>query len=436
MELDKKIKKEIILSYFFKFLGVVVSFFSVPVLLNFLGKEAYGLWVTMFSMISWFLILDFGMGLGLRNLLTKSIAEKNIHLAKKLIISSYLSIGLFFLLVFVLLNILIEIFDWTNIFNTSLLSLAEIRVILRVLSLGFCLLFVFQLINNLNFATHDSSKVELIKTLRQVVVFVPVLFLSQSENTFHGLIQIVGINSFLPLLVLFLFTCLFFKSNKILLPAIGDYSLAVAKSILTLGGKFFILRLSSILIISVIPFLITKNLGSSDTADYNIGFKLFGIIQMAIGLLLAPYWSAITEKYSMGDSLWIKKRLFYILIWSFIGIVAVLLLRIIFPYIIPYWIGDDIFINYKVINWSLLLVVSFIITEPFLLVLNGMGEIRVQMYHSLIIIVFLIPLSLLLFNFTNLGVGSFIIPPILFRILRSSHAMFQIRILLKSKDES
>ena len=49
MKLENKIKSETLYSICYKFIGIAISFFSVPILINFLGKEFYGLWFR-----SWF----------------------------------------------------------------------------------------------------------------------------------------------------------------------------------------------------------------------------------------------------------------------------------------------------------------------------------------------------------------------------------------------
>lgn len=433
MNLDKKIKSETLYSFFYKFLGITISFLSVPVLINFLGKESYGLWITLFSMISWFLIFDFGLGLGLRNKLTKAIAAKDYKISKQLIVSSYISISLIFLIICGFLIIFIHFFNWNEIFNNDLLTNTQFKQILVVLVIGFCLLFILQIINNLNYAVHDSSNVQLIKTLRQLIVFIPILLLVKSDNVFTNLFSVVSINSYLPLFVLVIFTVLFFKKNKNIKPILGDYDFKIAKSVLKLGINFFVLRLSSILLITSLPFLITRYVGVESTADYNIGFKFFGIVQMSLSIILTPYWSAVSEKYKLRDFEWIKKALFKNILWSFFGVLLVFFLSLLSPYILPLWIGKTVTINYTTIYLSALLVGVFVFTEPFLLFINGTSKIKIQTYYSILIIISLIPISLTLFHYTNLGLSAFIIPPIIFRFIRSAHAGLQLKKILIEK---
>src|SRR5437763_767538 len=51
--------------------NVLVSFLSLPLTIGYLGKERYGLWVTITTMLAWLNIADLGLG----NSLTNALAE-------------------------------------------------------------------------------------------------------------------------------------------------------------------------------------------------------------------------------------------------------------------------------------------------------------------------------------------------------------------------
>jgi O-antigen/teichoic acid export membrane protein len=432
-ELNKKIKNQTKYGLLYKTLAVLVSFVSVPVLFNYLGKQSYGIWVTIASILNWFMIFDFGLGLGLRNKLNESITIKDFKVSKSLIISSYTIIGLITLVLCILFFGLNFLLKWNDILNTSFLDNIEFRYIIIVAFTGFCLSFVLQIIYNLFYALHDASKVELLKLSRQTIVFVPLLFLAKSENNFNKLMNVSYINSFLPIIVFILFTIYFFKKHQYIFPKLSDFSYSHGLSVIKLGGNFFIIRLSSLFLVTLLPFLITKFLGANQTADFNIAFKYLSIVQMVFIIFLNPYWSAVTEKFSIGDYVWIKKSLRTTLFISFVGLFLVIILLFLSPYILPLWIGEELDINFTIICWVALLVGVFIITEPYLIFLNGIGNIKIQTYYSILIIICLIPCNIFLFKFCNLGFSSFIITPVFFRLLRSIHAAFQIKFLLIEK---
>ena len=431
MNFQRKLNLETSYSIIYKLLTIFVSFLLVPILVNLLGKGHYGLWVTISSILSWVVIFDFGLGLGLRNNLVKTISNKDYANSKSLITSAFVAVSIIFISIMLILLIFNQYLSWNskNFLNLTMSSLEKYYdYSLLVLSL----IFIFQLINNLYYAIHDSSNVELIRLCRQGVILISVLLIVKSSNNFKVFYSLSTIFCFLPLLVLLIFTIIFFrKNNKYLIPSFSDFKFSSAKLILNLGIKFFIIRLSSVFIISILPFLLTRYIGVETTAEYNIGFKLFNLVYAILIILSTPYWSAVTEKFNLKQFGWIKSKLKLNMVFSTLCIACIIILVILSPYIIEIWMGSNNFIKTNTIYWCAIFISSLIITEPVLLFLNGTSKISVQTYCSLAIIILIIPFSLFLFNNTDLEIGAFILPPVIFRILRCIIALIELKNLLR-----
>ena len=88
------IKKHIIGSVFVKGLSILVSLLLVPITLNYLDSEKYGIWLTISSVIFWFGFLDIGLGNGLRNKLAEALAGGDLKLAQKYVSTSYFVLAL------------------------------------------------------------------------------------------------------------------------------------------------------------------------------------------------------------------------------------------------------------------------------------------------------------------------------------------------------
>ena len=101
------------------------------------------------------------------------------------------------------------------------------------------------------------------------------------------------------------------------------------------------LRLSVLFSLTLLPFLITKFLGAEHTADYNVAYKYLGVVQMALVIICTPYWSAVSEKYTIGDIVWIKKSLARLILYSFVGLLFIVVLLLASSYVLPYWIGEN-----------------------------------------------------------------------------------------------
>ena len=211
MNFQRKLNLETSYSIIYKLLTIFVSFLLVPILVNLLGKGHYGLWVTISSILSWVVIFDFGLGLGLRNNLVKTISNKDYANSKSLITSAFVAVSIIFISIMLILLIFNQYLSWNSILNFLNLTMSSLEKILRLFIIGFSLIFIFQLINNLYYAIHDSSNVELIRLCRQGVILISVLLIVKSSNNFKVFYSLSTIFCFLPLLVLLIFTIIFRK---------------------------------------------------------------------------------------------------------------------------------------------------------------------------------------------------------------------------------
>jgi len=74
----KVVKHHISLTFVYKALAIGLSFLLVPLTINYLDIEQYGIWMTLLSVMSWVAFFDIGLGNGLRNKLGKAIAENDL----------------------------------------------------------------------------------------------------------------------------------------------------------------------------------------------------------------------------------------------------------------------------------------------------------------------------------------------------------------------
>ncbi len=95
-ERSKLAKKQILYSFFLKGISVAIGLMFVPLLLNYLDAERYGVWLTLTSIVGWFTFFDIGLGNGLRNRLTEALAEDKHQLAKEYVSTTYAIITLIF----------------------------------------------------------------------------------------------------------------------------------------------------------------------------------------------------------------------------------------------------------------------------------------------------------------------------------------------------
>lgn len=73
---DKRLYKNIGINVILKPLTMLLSMIYIPVLLDYLGDEKYGVWATISAFVNWFSVFDIGIGNGMRNKLAESLAAE------------------------------------------------------------------------------------------------------------------------------------------------------------------------------------------------------------------------------------------------------------------------------------------------------------------------------------------------------------------------
>ena len=99
--------KNIIGSLFVKGGSILISLLIVPLTINYVSTEKYGIWLTLSSIIAWFSFFDIGLGNGLKNKLAHAIANEDHNLAKIYISTTYAILAILvaiFILVFFVFN--------------------------------------------------------------------------------------------------------------------------------------------------------------------------------------------------------------------------------------------------------------------------------------------------------------------------------------------
>ena len=114
----------------------------------------------------------------------------------------------------------------------------------------------------------------------------------------------IGVSTFLPAAII---SIVFFNSNyKLLKPSFKFVQFKHVNDLTSLGIKFFVLQVASVVIFTTDNLIITQLFGPAQVAPYSIALKYFNIAQMGFSIIITPFWSAFTEAYAKNDFGWIR----------------------------------------------------------------------------------------------------------------------------------
>ncbi|MFA6625123.1 MAG: hypothetical protein WCS80_05115, partial [Bacilli bacterium] len=144
-----KAKKNIVAGFGVKGVAIILGLVKVPIILNYLNAEKYGIWLTIASIVDWVHYFDLGIGHGLRNKFAEAIAEGDKVKAKKLVSTAYYYITIIFGIVGIVLIPLLFLINWQKVLNTTLVSQQELLFSVLFVLVMFILRFILYQISEI-----------------------------------------------------------------------------------------------------------------------------------------------------------------------------------------------------------------------------------------------------------------------------------------------
>lgn len=232
------LKRNAIGSLIIKGIGFLLNIAIIPVSLNFVGDEVYGIWITLFSIITWFTLFDGGFGNSLRNRLAVNLAKGEIEVATGYVTTSYVALGTIMIVLLFTFFIVNNFLSWDEILNTRALSSQSLASVTLVL---FSFFAVNMMLGNITFIMLADQKTAMSGAIRVLsnLITLGILFILQGKVDGSLMLLVLAVvipNSF----VLLLFTViLFWNRYKPIRPRIGMYNKRLLKDLWSLGAAFF-----------------------------------------------------------------------------------------------------------------------------------------------------------------------------------------------------
>lgn len=395
MNLNISVLKSILGSSFFKISSSLISFITVPLLLKGLGTTDYGTWVTLTALIVWLNIFDFGSGYSLKNRVSESIVEKDYSSLQVLLagtIQFYIASTFIMLLVFI-----VCLFTVSALKNNILLSLILYIPIISIFpfNVGNFVLQGLKKFNLLNFILFLQSFVWLIIII--LFSYDIILLDIYKIALFYGITYIVA-RSFIFFISL---NHLKFKWKQLL--NISNFK--ASKKSLLVGGRFFLLQISSLILFSIGNIMTYSNLGVDNVAQFDTINKLFLVGMTFFNLIISVFWSEISHAKALKDKVKLFKIKNQLLLISLLFSVGTCVVSYFMPAIIPYWTKGVINVELLQLLPFVVLVIIQYFSYSGAVILNAFEDLNMQVILSIVSALLIIPIAKYFFNI-NFGIGS------------------------------
>lgn len=392
-ERTQLVKKNALGSLLIKFLSIFIDFAKVPVLLTYLNPENYGVYLTITSIVYWTHNFDFGLGTGLRYKLTKAVSLNDEQYGQQLVSTAYLSMFGIMTLLLVILIPVINLLEWNSILNTHAFSNHELAFSVFIVLVVFLTQFVLELISIVLQSYQRAAISTLFKPLANLITLGLIVFIRLFST--NSLLW-ASIAMTVPIVVVLLLTNIYYFTGKYrnIAPSIKYFKKSCLKDIYSLGIKYFLSQLSSLVIFNTTSFLLTLLLDPQETAVFNTAYTYFGILVLFNTMAMQPIIAAVTDAYVKGELHWIRACFKKINILSLLLTLASLLMLAASQVVFHLWVGEKIIVPW---NLSIMLTFFFILnvwSTPYINFLSGVGKMNVMMILSFVKIVLYFPVAI------------------------------------------
>lgn len=370
-----------------KFIAAGIGIVAVPILINTLGVETYGVWVTLVSIIGWLQMSDFGLANGLKN----KVAELQSAKDYKGVSSIFIGTMQIYLLIAILLAFLFFLF-----LNHLGIPQSDLKVsYLLYLPVIFCL--PLTLGTAVLSGLRQIGILSCLSIITPVIWFFTLLYINNEKNS--SLLQIVlgwSISSIIGTTLICMYALIKTQALKYQLTNLSH--LLKALSILKLSGKFFVLQISSIILFSIGNYLVYIYLGANEVARYDTINKLFLFGMTLYNVIIAVVWPEFTHYLTVGSyrHAW---QLYKKLVFGTVALcVSIVLGSSLIPKIIFIWTHGKLSVPFADTIPFVFAVCIQMIAYSGAVVLNSVGQISGQIILAILAASGMFPLSTFYFE--------------------------------------
>ena len=395
------VKRNAIGSFIIKIYAMAIQFIQVPIVLSYLDKEAYGVYLTITSIVMWAHNFDFGLGGGLRYKLTEALALNDQQKCKQLVSTAYFSLTAIMAIAAVILTPVIYLIDWNSLLTCYSISNSYLQLCITAVLITFLIQFVLDLITIVLQAKQKTAISSMFRPIANTIAVIGVICLKQfSHNSLLDACMVLTIPLGLVLLATNIW--LFATEFKSIAPTITQYRKQMLKDIYSLGTKFFLSSLSSLIVFQSANILLSNIIDPTEVAIYQTTYTYFATTIVFYGVIIAPFLPAITNAFVNHESQWICNCMSKLTKFTILFSLAAIILAAVSKFAFHIWIGDRLVIPSLLVYFLCFYAICNIWSTTYNSFLIGVGKLQVTMYLSIVKIVLYLPVAIIMIK--TLGV--------------------------------
>lgn len=425
------IKKNILGSLFIKGVSILVSLALVPMTLGYVSSEIYGVWLTISSILHWLTYMDVGFTMGLKNRLAEALAKEDYERGKSLVSTTYFIMAIIFIPLAIIMMFVCPYLNWCSILNVDMTNQEVITKTIQILFVFVSLQMIVNVFVAVVSAYQKTALSSLFNVIGQTCSLVIIYFMTCFVEP--SLFNLAFAYSMMPIVIVAISSVIYFMgSMKKVAPSIKYVDTKYIRDLWNLGAKFFIIQVQQIVLYQATNILISHISGPESVTQYNIAYKILNVVVMIYTIILNPLWPAYTDAYARNDYFWMNniykkmKKVFLLLA------LLITIITIVSPVLCRIWIGDKVEVPFFLTVSISIYTLIHCWDSLQVMLINGVGKVKLQTYVILVGLILHIPLSLLLGQY--IGIYGVILSMCFINLIYASFFTTQINKILTQTD--
>lgn len=403
----KNVKKNIGLNILIQPVAMLLSMIYVPVALNYLGNERYGVWTTILSFVSWFSLCDLGISNGFKNELSVSIAKNDEKRSKELVSTTYVVISIIVAICIIIYTIIAIKINVAGLLNISVNG-DNVNLALWICVAFVCINFALGIVNTVLYSLQKAAYTSICGVIIQGLNIIFVLFAGEMLD--KSLVIAAVMLNVSTTIVLLITSIIIYRKKIYLRPEVNYFRKKEVKQIVGVGIALFLGQIGSQIMNATDNILISKVYGATDVTPYSIAYKLFNVFIDVQGvIIIMPLWPAYTVAKTENNIVWIKSTLkkgnFFVAILS----VGVIIFAMAISPITRIWLGENLSLDKSMVFFMAVYTIVYLFERNYCSFLCGAGILKEYTILSTVGVIINIPCSVFFTVYLKMGLTGIIL---------------------------
>lgn len=286
--------------------GAILGLFTLPLVLGYLGKERFGLWALITTLMAWVSLFDLGLANGLVNMLSAAHGRDEREAANRYLSTAFVALlavaGALALLTLVALGLV----PWAGLLGAKeVADDATVRWAVAAALLLFILSLPFSVTQQVYGAYQRSYIWNGFSLVAGVLGFLCVLAAIKLRVSFPLLIVASGVGGFAVTVAAYVYATR--RVLPWLRPRFRNVSREALRGLLSRSVPIFLFQVGALVVNETQSILLAHRCDLSTVASYTVGMRVYLLCVALIQMSTNSFIPALREAYERGDGGWTRR---------------------------------------------------------------------------------------------------------------------------------